>query len=488
MKKIAETIQPADRPVRMIQFGEGNFLRAFVDWMVDIANEQGTTDIGIAVVQPIPTGTLPLLRDQQGLYTVLLRGKQDGSVVDQGRTVTSISCTVDAYQEFEKLLALARLDSVRFIVSNTTEAGIAITEADDYEGKPPVSYPAKLTRFLYERYIHFQGAPGKGLILLPVELIEHNGDKLRACVLQLASRWGLPEAFAQWVEQENIFCNTLVDRIVTGYPQDEAPALWQAWGYRDEAIVVGEPFALWVIESKRYEEARKALPLDGAGLPVVFTEDLFPFRDRKVRLLNGGHTGMVPAAFLAGLDTVGQCMEDPLLRRYLETLLYQEIASCVKLPREEVDAFARSVVERFENPFIKHRLLSIMLNSVSKWKVRVLPSLLDRFAAAGQLPRLLTFSFAALISFYRSDVRGVEGLKGSRAGENYPILDDAGVLDFFAGHAKLSNAEYARACAANADFWGCDLAALPGFVDQTADWLDCISEKGMRGAVEEVMA
>lgn len=486
MQTVNNKIPKKNRDITMIQFGEGNFLRAFVDWMVDTANDAGVCGEGIAILKPIPFGSLEALRKQDCMYTVNLRGKRDGRVVDEHKVITSVQKAVDCYEDYDAFMALARLETLRFVVSNTTEAGIVYDETDKLESCPPQTYPGKLTKFLLERYNAFAGDPGKGLILLPVELIEQNGDKLRDCVLGLARLWQLPDSFVRWVETANRFCNTLVDRIVTGYPKDEAATLREKWGYGDDLIVTGEPFALWVIESDDPGAIARALPMDKAGLPVVFTDNMKPYRERKVRILNGGHTGTVLGAYLAGLDTVGECMADPVVRPYLERMISEEIAPSVKLPKAEVEGFAASVLERFENPFIRHELLSIALNSVSKWKVRILPSLLDYCEANGSLPRLLTFSFAALLQFYRTAERDGEALVGRRGDGTYRILDDAHALDFFASNANKPNTEYAAACCENAALWGRALD-MDGFCGQVGHWLDRMLEIGVKEAMKEAV-
>ena len=487
MQQIQDMVQKKERPVRIVQFGEGNFLRAFVDWMVDIANEKGVLNSGVALVKPIPYGDLEQFRKQDCLYTVLLRGRENGQAVETRRIVTAVQEAVAAHGEFDRFLALARMETVEFIVSNTTEAGIVYDENDRYDADPPASYPGKLVRFLHERWKSFSGDPEKGVMLLPVELIENNGGKLRECAEKLIVRWGLEPAFAAWVKESCRFCSTLVDRIVTGYPKGEAEAIWETLGYRDELLDVGEPFALWVIESEDPDEAQRRFPLDRAGLPVVFTRGLKPYRDRKVRILNGAHTAMVPGAFLAGQDIVRDCMHDPVIRKYLDRALQEEILPTVDLPAEEVRKFAASVIERFDNPFIDHALLSICLNSVSKWKARVLPSLLDSFQKNGALPRCLTFSFAALAAFYCGK-RREDGFFGERDGISYPILDDAAVLDFFAENAGEPDGLIAK-LAARTDFWGEDLTAVPGFTETAEDWFRVIRDAGMseafRKAAEE---
>jgi tagaturonate reductase len=390
----------APRPVKILQYGEGNFLRAFADYMVDVGNEKGVFDGGVQIVKPIPGGSLDAFREQDCVYTVLLRGIRGGTRRTEMRKITCVSGALDAYGDYEAYAALARAPELRFVISNTTEAGIAYDGTDELALTPPRSYPGKLTKLLYERYLAFDGAADKGLIVLPVELIERNGAALRECCMRLSVRWGLPTAFTGWLNACNLFCNTLVDRIVTGYPKDEADALQAELGYEDKLLVAGEPFALWVIESDRSETVRAEFPLDRAGLPVLFTGDYTPYRERKVRLLNGAHTAAVFAALSAGVPTVGEAMADPDLRAFLEGVLYGELSPMVPLPPEEVRSFADSVLERFENPYIRHEWRSIALNSVSKFRVRVLPTIRETYARTGGLPKLLCFSFAAMVGYY----------------------------------------------------------------------------------------
>jgi tagaturonate reductase len=485
MIEITAFIARKPRPIRVLQYGEGNFLRAFVDYMIDIANEKGLFDGDVAVVKPIVYGSLEAFGRQDNLYTVCLRGKAGGQVIRGNRIVGSIGRVVDAYEGYESYMALAKEESLEFIVSNTTEAGIVFDPSDEFDACPPRTYPGKLTQFLFRRFEYFHGAKEKGLILLPVELIENNGGKLLECVLRLMDAWHLPEAFKTWVEESCVFCSTLVDRIVTGYPKDSAKDYWLELGYEDRLLTICEPFALWVIESPRDISGR--LPLDEAGLPVVFTKDQRPFRERKVRLLNGAHTSTVLHAYLMGMDIVGECMADPDIRRFMEEAVFSEIAPTVPLPQEEVKAFADSVFERFENPFIRHALLSIALNSVSKWKSRILPSLLDSLEQTGKLPRSLTFSFAALLAFYtirkQEDVSYV-GLRPG--GGTYPVQDDRQVLEFFASSSGKPTEEYVQLAASNISFWGRDLSLVPGFVPEVARYLNNIRTIGPRAAMNRI--
>ncbi len=485
MTSITSVYRRTQRPTRVLQYGEGNFLRAFVDYMLDIVNEKGLFDGDVAIVKPIAFGSLDAFHQQDNLYTVCLRGKAGGQVVRENRAVTCIGQAVDAQEEYKAYIALAKEPALEFIVSNTTEAGIVFDASDELAACPPKTYPGKLTQFLFRRFEHFQGAKDKGMIILPVELIENNGGKLKDCVLQLIDAWQLPESFKAWIEDCCVFCSTLVDRIVTGYPRDTIQEYWAELGYEDKLLAACEPFALWVIESPRDISVR--LPLDKAGLPVVFTRDQRPYRERKVRLLNGAHTATVLGAYLMGMDIVGECMADPDIRRFMEEAVYGEISPSVPLPAEEVKAFADSVFERFENPFIRHALLSIALNSVSKWKSRILPSLLDAYKANGRLPKCLTFSFAALLAFYTIKQQADGLYVGTRPdGGAYPVQDDLPALTFMAAESAKPAAEYARSAAANAAFWGQDLSLVPGFVEAVAIQLDNIRTLGPRAAMKKL--
>ena len=487
METVDKTVVKKQREIGIVQFGEGNFLRGFFEFMLDISNEKGLTDMSVAVVKPIELGNLEAFRAQNCVYTVLLRGMQNGQAVEERRIVTCIDHVVDSYLEYADYIALAKLPGIKAVVSNTTEAGIVYDDTDIIEGAPPKTFPGKLTQFLFERWKAFGGAGDKGLVILPAELIEKNGEKLRGCVMKFASLWELPGDFVKWIDQSCIFCNTLVDRLITGYPAADAQELCDKWGYEDNLIVTGEPFALFVIESEKLDEVAALFPFDRAGLPVVFTNDVTPYRERKVRLLNGAHTGIVLGAFLAGFDTVGECMNDETVRTCLERMMREEIAPTVPLPQNEVDAFSASVIERFSNPFIHHMLLSIALNSVSKWKSRILPSMLDFKQATGRLPRLLVFSFAALLAFYTSERWDGNSLIGKREAKSYPIKDDKDVLEFFAQCSGLDADEYVRRAAAHTAFWGQDLTAVEGFCGMASGFLKDIRGSGAKAAIEKAM-
>lgn len=469
-----QDIKRVERPIKVVQFGEGNFLRAFVDYMIDIANEAGVFDGSIAIVKPISFGSIEMFNEQDNLYTVVLRGKENGKTVNDSRVITSVSQVLDCEEDYESYMGLAEIDSLRFVVSNTTEAGIVLDENDHYEGLPS-TYPGKLTKFLYNRYMKFNGAKDRGLIILPVELIENNGGKLKECVLALCDIWELPATFKAWIVESCVFCSTLVDRIVTGYPRNEVASIWKELGYEDNLVDVGEPFGLWVIESDR--DISCELPLDKAGLPVVFTDNQKPYRERKVRVLNGAHTASVLAGYLYGLNIVRDCMHDEIMGKFIRRVVMDEIVPQVPLPLEEVKAFAASVFERFENPFIDHALLSISLNSVSKWKARVLPSFRDHYNNEGELPKLITFSLAALFAFYSSSDLRADGLYAKRAdGTEYVIHDDAAVLQFFAENSSKECGEFVKAALGNVNFWGEDLTLYTGMEQTVTEWLTLIKE------------
>lgn len=378
----------------VIQFGEGGFLRGFVDYFFHKLQEKGLYEGKIVVVQPIEKGMADILEAQNGEYNLFLRGIENGQVVDEHTKITSISRALNPYTQYQEYIALAENPDLRVMVSNTTEAGIEYLGTEKLTDAPPKSFPAKVTQFLYKRF----QAGLKGMILLPCELIDNNGGALKEYVLAYADLWELGLEFKDWVEQENDFCNTLVDRIVTGYPWDEAEALKVRIGGKDNLIDTAEIFHLWVIEGHHEDE----LPFNRAGYNVVWTDDVKPYKKRKVRILNGGHTAMVLGAHLYGLETVGQCLTDETVSAYLKKCLFDEIVPTLGNSETDIQ-FARDVLERFSNPFIKHMLLSIALNSVSKFQVRVLPTILEYKEQFGHYPKALTFSLASLIAFYRTD-------------------------------------------------------------------------------------
>lgn len=379
------------RPERVIQFGEGGFLRGFVDWMLQKVNENSDFNGNVVVVQPIEQGMCDMLSAQDCVYTHVIRGIEgvDKTIVDV------ISRCVKPYEDFGAYLALAENPDFRFVVSNTTESGIVFSANDKITDTPPKTFPAKVTLLLKRRFDLGLG----GFIFLPCELIDRNGDNLKKCVLQYADLWNLGDAFKAWVENDNIFTNTLVDRINTGFPRGEDLGI----GYEDNMLNTSEFFHLWVIETEHDLESE--LPFASAGLNVIVTKDkLEMYRTRKVRILNGAHTSLVPYAMLEGFDTVKSCIDDERMCAHLRSCIFDEIIPTLDLPREELLAYANSVVERFGNPYIKHYLSAISLNSVSKFKVRVLPSILEYIKRYNEMPKTLIFAFAKLIEFYKTDM------------------------------------------------------------------------------------
>ena len=475
-----------ERPVKAVQFGEGNFLRGFVDYMIDIANEKGLFDGDIVLIKPIEFGNLERFHNQDCQYTVSLRGVVDGEAKVLNRVVTSVKDAVDAYTEYEKYNDLAKIDTLRFVVSNTTEAGITYDETDEFDLCPPKSFPGKLCKFLYTRYKEFNGAPDKGLVMLPVELIDDNGIHLRECVLKQCENWGLEKGFVDWVENCCNFTATLVDRIITGYPRDTDSQLWDEWGYKDELIVTGEPFALWVIESQK--DISKELPLPAAGLPVIFTEDHHPYKQRKVRILNGAHTSFVLAGYLSGHDIVLECMNDPLMRKFITDTVYGEVIPTLTLPKPELEEFAAAVMTRFDNPYVKHALLSISLNSVSKWKARCMPSLLGYVEKTGKAPEHLAFSVASLLAFYTGSEIRDKALIGHRDGAEYNIMDDASVLEFFAAESGKDTASYVHAVLSNEKFWDRDLTKEADLEKKVCEYLGEIRANGMKETLKKHFA
>lgn len=478
-----EMIDKKERPVRVLQFGEGNFLRGFADYMIDIANEKGQFDGDIVLIKPIEFGSLERFEKQDCLYTVSLRGIIDGKAEVKNRIITSIADTADAIGEYDKYMEYAKLDTLRFIISNTTEAGIVYDENDRFEYTPPHTFPGKLTGFLFERFRYFEGASDKGLIMLPVELIDDNGIHLKECVLKQIDNWNLGEEFKNWVETSCIFCSTLVDRIITGYPKGEDEKLWEEWNYRDELIVTGEPFALWVIECPKDISAE--FPLDKAGLPVIYTDNQKPYKQRKVRILNGAHTSFVLASFLCGNDIVLQSMEDEDILKFIQKTIYDEVIPTLTLPKKDLEDFAQAVITRFKNPYVKHALLSISLNSVSKWRARCLPSFLGYIEQKKTLPAHLTFSLAALMAFYTGSEIRDGALIGHRGEEEYRIMDDAAVLEFFAANSSKDAKEFTEEFLAREDFFGQNLNEIDGLSDAVSEYLDDIRKLGMREAIRK---
>ncbi len=477
-----------DAPERVLQFGEGNFLRAFVDYFIDVMNEKAGFHSKVVLVQPIGGGDKirEFINEQEGLYTLFLRGNENGQKVNEKRVISSVSRCLNPYSDYDAYMACAKNPQLRFIACNTTEAGIQYDPSCQFSDTPASSYPGKLTQFLYARYQEFGQIPGKGFVILSCELIDDNGKELEKCVNQYARQWNLEEGFLQWIKEENIFCSTLVDRIVTGYPRNEAAAICEELGYEDNIIDTGEVFGFWVIEGP--ESLKKELPFAEAGLPVLITDDHKPYKQRKVRILNGAHTSMVLGAYLAGQDIVRDCMKDDVIRGFMNQAIYEEIIPTLTLPRQELMDFAKAVTDRFNNPFIDHALLAISLNSTSKWKARVLPSLKGYVEKYGKLPKCLAASLAFYLAFYQGVRFDGKELFGIRGEEEYPIKDDQDILEFYNEHREDDALGLTNAVLANSGFWGEDLTEIAGLCEEVAADLTVIKEKGAYELMKQCLA
>ncbi len=455
-------------PIKVVQFGEGNFLRAFVDYAFQKLNQEANFDAGIAVVQPIERGLVNMLNGQDGLYTLFLKGIQKGKEIQHKELITNIVKGVDPYSNFTEYLNLAKEEALQFIISNTTEAGIAYVDTDTMEMQPPNSFPAKLTVLLYERFKHFKGDPGKGLTIIPCELINHNSDTLKEIILKYSDDWNLGEDFKNWLTTHSSFHNTLVDRIVPGYPKDEIEEYNAQLSYKDNLIVAAETFLLWVIEGD--EALKEKLPFHKTDLDVKIVNDMQPYRTRKVRILNGAHTAMVPFSLLYGNTTVKQTVDNHFTGQFVNNAIFNEINHTLPMAKEELDSFAEEVLDRFRNPFIIHNLSSIALNSISKFKVRVLPSLLEYIDIHKKIPTNLTFSFAALIRFY----------KGTWKGENLPVNDSDEIVEAFAKIWESNNyLEIANKTLGNKSYWGEDLTQVKNLSEAVALALEEIETNGI---------
>jgi tagaturonate reductase len=511
---INKALRTVTRPERVLQFGEGNFLRAFVDWQIDLLNEKAGFNGSIVIVPPREQGaaTGRLLNEQQGLYTTVLRGLRDGRPVEEFRAISSVSRCISAHTDYDAFLKIAENPGLRFVFSNTTEAGIAYDAGDRLDSRPPRSFPGKLAALLQRRFEHFTGDPAKALLIIPCELIEKNGDTLKAIIRRYAAEWKLGAGFSAWLDGCG-FCNTLVDRIVPGYPRADAEAIQQKIAYTDKLLVSAELFSLFVIETKTgCRDYRAELPFEKAGLNVIWTENLDFYRTRKVRILNGAHTMSVLAAFLCGLDTVDQCVTDPLISKLMKKGIFEEIIPSIDnagngaagdaAAGAALTEYANDVLERFANPYIRHQLLSISLNSVSKFKTRVLPSLLGYLQKTGAVPPVLSFSLAALIAFYNgknnrtADTKvPASGFTGMRSGVPYPINDDDAVLSRFAAFYADADAsadadaarKITRAVLAESAWWGEDLTKYPGLEEAAGSRLETIRTRGIRAAIENTI-
>lgn len=441
-------------PIKVVQFGEGNFLRAFVEYAFQKLNKEIDFNAGVVVVQPIENGLVKMLNDQDGLYTLFMKGVEKGKEIQKHELISTIVKGVDPYANFNEFFALAKEEELQFIISNTTESGIAYVASDSLYMQPPSSFPAKLTVLLYERFKHFKGDKSKGVTIIPCELINHNSDALKEIILKYIEDWKLEDDFKNWLLENSTFHNTLVDRIVPGYPKDEIEDYNKQLDYSDNLIVTAETFFLWVIEGG--DDLKAKLPFHKTDLDVKIVSDMQPYRTRKVRILNGVHTAMVPFSIMYGNETVKESVDGSFSGKFINDGIFAEIVETIDMDKTELQEFSDAVLDRFRNPFIKHLLSSIALNSIDKFKVRVLPSVLKYIETKGKVPTHLTYAFACMIRFY----------KGSYNEKNTPVNDSADIVAAFAEIFKSDNTqEIIQKTLTNTNFWGQDLNKIDGLAN-----------------------
>ena len=475
-------------PEKVLQFGEGNFLRAFVNYWFDVSNEKAGWNGKCVLVQPIAPGLAKLINQQEGLYTLYLRGRENGEKVDRKRVISSVSRCLNPYEQadFDAMMAVAVSDDLEYVVSNTTEAGIVYDPACQFSDAPAASFPGKLTQVLYKRW----QAGKSGLVILSCELIDNNGKELLKCVNQYVDQWKLEDGFKKYVNEDCTFCSTLVDRIVPGRVKDpaEVAKMEEANGYHDELIDVGEIFGVWNIEGPEWLEEK--LPFKKAGVNCPVVPDVTPYKKRKVRILNGAHTGFVLGAYLAGFDIVRDCMQDDVVRGFMNKMLHEEVIPTLPLDKKDLESFAFAVQDRFNNPFVDHELMSISLNSTSKWRARNMPSFLEYLEKTGKLPQCLTASFAMYIAFFSNDIQELndKGLVCKRAkGNEYVCSDDRWALEFYYAHRDDSAEDLVHAVMANQQMWGQDLTQVSGFEDAVVNCLKKVRSAGAYDVMNELV-
>jgi len=453
--------------IKVIQFGEGNFLRTFVDAYFDALNKETNQKYAVSIIKPIPFGNLDSFKKQENRYHIVLRGVSAGKVVEDVYKIDSVKESIDPFTDGASFYALAKDPDVKLLVSNTTEAGIVFNPNDKEGGFAEISYPAKLTKWLFARF----KAGLDGIYLLPVELIDHNADELFRDVNAYIDLWGLGEDFKKWNAQKNFYCNTLVDRIVSGFPRDEETKnhLWELLGEEDDLLSIGEPFGLWAIEKKG--RIGDYIHEGHHNIDVVLTEDIFYYKKRKVRVLNGSHTNMVPMALWHGKSTVADVMKDESLCHFVRETLDKEIVPFVSEDQKATKEFAEAVLERFKNPYLNHQLTSIALNCVSKWKARCLPSFLDYYEVRKQLPPLLTIGFAYLVILYKHIEEKGDVFFAHLPNREIAMKDEERYLKYF------SSGHDVRDFLSDASIWGEDLSNIPGFYDEVMRLIDSI-ERG----------
>ncbi len=467
----------SDYTEKVIQFGEGNFLRGFVDWIIWNTNRKTDFNASVVVVQPIEKGMVDVLNAQDGLYHLNLQGIDKGRSVDTVEEIDVISRGINPFRDFEDYLKLAEQPEIRFVISNTTEAGIAFDPECRFTDRPASSYPGKLVQLLHHRFEHFKADTAKGLIIFPCELIFENGRHLEECIRQYIAHWNLGKEFSDWFEKSCNVYSTLVDRITPGYPRDTVEQLTARIGREDKLLDKAEIFHLWVIEAP--QEVSKEFPADKAGLNVMFVPSEAPYHERKVTLLNGPHTVLSPVGYLSGLDTVKECCEDEIVGRFVHKVMYDELMETLNLPKDETKAFADDVMDRFRNPFVKHFVTSIMLNSFPKYKTRDLPGLKTYLERKGTLPQGLVFGLAAICTYYKGGKRGQDEIVPN---------DDPKITGLLSQLWETSDIDKVADGVLGADFiWDEDLRCVKGLKELLACDLRLIEKLGMKKAVETIL-
>jgi len=479
MKPLNKQFAPKSAmPERVIQFGEGNFLRAFVDWIIQKMNDSTDFNGSVVIVQPLEHGMIEWLNGQDCLYHVNLQGLEDGKPVNSITRINSVSRAINPYSQNAAFMALADQPDIRFVISNTTEAGIAFDPDCKLEDAPASSYPGKLVQLLYRRWQTFNGDPTKGLIIFPCELIFLNGHVLKDCIYKYIELWKLPTEFKQWFTDSCGVYATLVDRIVPGFPRKEIADIQQRISYRDNMVVQAEIFHLWVIEAPK--EVAEEFPADKAGLHVLFVPSEKPYHERKVTLLNGPHTVLSPVAYLSGIDIVRDACEDEVVGKYIHKVQFEELMETLNLPKDELEKFAQDVVERFKNPFVDHQVTSIMLNSFPKYQTRDLPGVKTYLERKGQLPQGLVFGLAAIITYYKGGKR--------EDGKEIVPNDDPAIMQLLKDlWATNDTQRVAEGVLAAESIWGEDLNKIDGLTQLVKQDLDLIAAVGMKEAVKSIL-
>ncbi|QQK07784.1 tagaturonate reductase [Miniphocaeibacter halophilus] len=474
-------------PKKILQFGQGNFLRGFVDWIIDLSNDEEILKSSVIIAKATERGDLNRFKKQNFKYTLAMRGLEGGEAKEEYKIITSISDMINPYndKDFKSYEEVIKSEELSIVISNTTEAGI-VYEKVNFEDNYPKTFPAKITKLLYTRYLHFKGDKSKGLLFIPVELIDNNGRELKKIVLKHIEDWKLPDEFKNWVEENNKFLNTLVDRIVTGYPKDNISKLEEKIGYKDEIIVTSEIFNLWVIEGNKEDE--KNFPINRTKANIIWTDNVKSYKTRKVRILNGAHTSMALAAYLSGFKIVRDMMEDRNFNNFYDFIIEDEIIPTIEMDKDELLSFSNSVKDRFKNPFIDHSLLDIFLNSVSKFKERCLSSLLDYYNKYDKIPKGLAFSLASLIRFYKVKEKNNVFFGKDFNNNNYEVKDDINILKLFEKFwQEDNNYNLVKNILSNEEIWGVNLLEVDGLFEEILNNLNNFEEIGIRKTLEKIV-